>query len=243
MFLLKLIILNIVLVFFINIIFCFNRTVYVLLTSLLLFLLTSFIFIFFEFEFLGLIFGTVYVGGIAVMFLFLILTVDVRVENNEKIFIWKQMILSKVIFSVVFSVIFSFAFLYFCDPMLFASVDFYLYCNKKILFAWSLKNEPVYLLQQSENLFSPQVYAYTDLSSLVYSNRDIEFKWLENNGYQTPFTFEFFMDYFFYNECIDDVYTLGVLFFFYYYPLLILVGLFLLVTTIVAVIICLNIFG
>ena len=87
MFAFKLIILNVILIFFINIIFCFNRTVYVLLTSLLLFLLTSFIFIFFEFEFLGLIFGTVYVGGIAVMFLFLILTVDVRVENTEKIFI------------------------------------------------------------------------------------------------------------------------------------------------------------
>jgi NADH:ubiquinone oxidoreductase subunit 6 (subunit J) len=100
-----------------------------------LFLFTSFIFIFFEFEFLGLIFATVYVGGIAVMFLFLILTVDVRVENNEKVFIWKQMVLSKLIFSIVLSIIFSFAFLYFCDPLMFASVDFYLYCNKKIIFA------------------------------------------------------------------------------------------------------------
>jgi NADH:ubiquinone oxidoreductase subunit 6 (subunit J) len=35
-------------------------------------------------------FATVYVGGIAVMFLFLILTVDVRVENNEKIFLRNQ---------------------------------------------------------------------------------------------------------------------------------------------------------
>jgi hypothetical protein len=68
-----------------------------------------------------------------------------------------------------------------------------------------------------------------DFSSLVYSGRDVDF--------------EFFMDHFFYNEYIDDVYTLGVLFFFYHYPLLILVGLFLLVTTIVAVIVCLNIFG
>jgi NADH:ubiquinone oxidoreductase subunit 6 (subunit J) len=134
MLLLKLTILSSVLVFFINIIFCFNRTVYILLTSLLLFLLTSFIFIFFEFEFLGLMFATIYVGGIAVMFLFLILTVDVRVENTERVFIWRQMVLSKLVFSIIFSMLFSFIFLYFCDPMMFASVDFYLYCNHKILF-------------------------------------------------------------------------------------------------------------
>jgi hypothetical protein len=188
-------------------------------------------------------FGTVYVGGIAVMFLFLILTVDVRVENNEKIFVWKQMALSKIIFSAFFSVLFSFAFLYFCDPMMFASIDFYLYCNKKILFAWSLKNEPIYLLHQGNTLFMPHLNAYTDLSSLVYSRGDIEFRALERGLQHTPFTFEFFMDYFFYNEYIDDVYTLGVLFFFYHYPLLVLVGLFLLVTTVVAVIVCLNIFG
>ena len=153
------------------------------------------------------------------------------------------MALSKLIFSVVFSVLFSFAFLYFCDPMLFSSIDFYLYCNKKILFAWSLKDEPVYLLHQSADLFSPRWDTYTDLSSLIYSNADVELKSLERNGGHLPFTFEFFMDYFFYNECIDDVYTIGVLFFFYHYPLFILVGLFLLVTTVVAVIVCLNIFG
>lgn len=243
MLLLKLIILSSVLVFFINTIFCFNRTVYILLSSLLLFLMTSFIFIFFEFEFLGLMFGTIYVGGIAVMFLFLILTVDVRVENTERVFIWKQMALGKIVFAVIFSVLFSFVFLYFCDPMMFASVDFYLYCNRKILFVWSLQNEPIYLLQQSEVLFSPDCNNYLDFSSLVYSKSDFELKSLEKVGHYMPFNFEFFMDYFFYNEYIDDVYTLGVLFFFYHYPLLVLVGLFLLVTTVVAVIICLNIFG
>jgi hypothetical protein len=89
----------------------------------------------------------------------------------------------------------------------------------------------------------PHLDVYTDLSSLVYSRGDAEFKSLERGLQYTPFTFEFFMDYFFYNEYIDDVYTLGVLFFFYHYPLLVLVGLFLLVTTVVAVIVCLNIFG
>jgi hypothetical protein len=98
-------------------------------------------------------------------------------------------------------------------------------------------------LHQNKSLFVPNANIYTDLSSLVYSNNDLEVKALERSAHYIPFSFEFFMDYFFYNEYIDDVYTLGVLFFFYHYPLLVLIGLFLLVTTIVAVIICLNIFG
>ena len=240
---LKLLAFNIVLSFLINAIFCFNRTVYVLLVSILSALSTSIVYIVLEFEFLGLVFATVYVGGIAVMFLFLILTVDVRVENNEKVFVWAQMKLWKIISSVVFSTIFSFIFLWFCDPMLFASVDFYLFCNKKILLSWSYVDEPVYLVHQKEALFSHILTNYLDPSSVVYSNHDIEYKMWKDVSNYTPFTVEFFFDYFVYNDYIDDVYTLGVLFFFYHSPLLVLIGLFLLVTTIVAVIICLNIFG
>jgi hypothetical protein len=126
---------------------------------------------------------------------------------------------------------------------MFASMDFFLFCNKKILFSWSSSSEPIYLVHQGENLFSPRVYAFTDFSSLAYSEQDIEYLLMKRDCEYIPFSVEFFLDYFVYNDYIDDVYTLGVLLFFYHSPLLVLIGLFLLVTTIVAVIICLNIFG
>ena len=177
------------------------------------------------------------------MFLFLILTVDVRVENNEKVFLRSQISFWKIIFPVIFSVFFSFVFLWFCDPMMFASMDFYLFCNKKILFSWNYSNEPIYLVHQGENLFSHRLFGFTDFSSLVYSEQDVEYLSVKVDCDYTPFSVEFFLDHFVYNDYIDDVYTLGVLFFFYHSPLLVLIGLFLLVTTIVAVIVCLNIFG
>jgi NADH:ubiquinone oxidoreductase subunit 6 (subunit J) len=54
-----------------------------LISSIFVFLSCSILFFILELEFLAIAFCIVYVGGITVMFLFLILTVDVGIENAE----------------------------------------------------------------------------------------------------------------------------------------------------------------
>ena len=98
--------------FFINSVFRFNRTVFILLSSVLVFLFVSFFIIFLGFEFLGLVFATVYVGGIVVMFLFLILIVDVRVENTQKLVFKSKDFFFTLIFSIFFTLFFSIFFIY-----------------------------------------------------------------------------------------------------------------------------------
>jgi hypothetical protein len=192
-----------------------------------------------EFEFLGLIFGIIYVGGIAVMFLFLILTVDVRVENNTKVFVINVYSLcQKISLSVVFSTFFSFLFLKFCNPSLFYNIDFFLHCNRKILGGIEFP-DLIYMVDSLPSFY--ENIHYTD--KLIYSASDPEssmhFAW----SLYKIFDAEFFLDFFLYFEGVDDVNALGIFFLSYHYPLLVLIGLFLLVVTIVAVILCLNIFG
>src|SRR5579862_7429586 len=60
------------------------------------------------FEFLALSFSMIYIGGIAVMFLFLILVIDVKVDNTRKIVSRVSLILlfSFLMASVVFYFVF-----------------------------------------------------------------------------------------------------------------------------------------
>ena len=81
--LIYIVIVNILVAFFMNKIFLYNKTSYLLIGSIFLFMFASIIFFTLELEFLAITFSMIYVGGIAVMFLFLILVVDVNIENVE----------------------------------------------------------------------------------------------------------------------------------------------------------------
>lgn len=61
-----------------------NHVIISLFFLVLTFVLSSFILILFECEFLGLMFVIVYVGAIAVLFLFLVMMVDIKYKNLSK---------------------------------------------------------------------------------------------------------------------------------------------------------------
>jgi hypothetical protein len=75
-------------------------------------------------EFLALSFAMIYIGGIAVMFLFLILIVDVKVENTKKIFFTNNNYFILSCLTVILSFFFSCVYLFFFDPFLFNTVEF-----------------------------------------------------------------------------------------------------------------------
>jgi len=121
---LKLFCLLIILSIIINIIFIFNKTIYTLVTSVLVFLFVSIFLLFLDLEFLALSFAMIYIGGIAVMFLFLILIVDVKVENTKKIFFTNNNYFILVCLTLFFSFSFSCVYLLFFDPYLFNTIEF-----------------------------------------------------------------------------------------------------------------------
>jgi|SRR5579872_557109 len=69
--------------FLINKAFIYNKTSYLLMFSIFIFNSITVLFFILELEFIAITFSMIYVGGIAVMFLFLIMVVDVNVENAE----------------------------------------------------------------------------------------------------------------------------------------------------------------
>lgn len=113
-----------ILSFIVNIIFIFNKTVYTLVTSVLVFLFVSIFLLFLDLEFLALSFAMIYIGGIAVMFLFLILIVDVKVENTKNIFFTNNYYFTAVVFTVFFSFFISVIYISFFDPFSFNSIYF-----------------------------------------------------------------------------------------------------------------------
>lgn len=121
---LKLVCLIIIFSFIINIIFIFNKTIYTLITSVLVFLFVSIFLLFLDLEFIALSFSMIYIGGIAVMFLFLILIVDVKVENTKNIFFTNHNYLLLVGLTVFFSFFFSFVYIEFFDPFIFNDIFF-----------------------------------------------------------------------------------------------------------------------
>jgi len=135
---LKLIILNSIIAILVNCLFCFNRTSYILLHSIMLFLFSAAYMVYLEFEFLGLIFATIYVGGIAVMFLFLILVVDVRVENSRKLLFWDRKLLFRIFLTISLATFFSYVFLLLVEPTLFFNIDFFINCNSQLI-RWDLE--------------------------------------------------------------------------------------------------------
>jgi len=66
----------------------------------------------------------IYIGGIAVMFLFLILIVDVKVENTKNIFFTNNYYFTAVALTVFFSFFVSTSYILFFDPFSFNSIYF-----------------------------------------------------------------------------------------------------------------------
>lgn len=106
----------------INLIFIFNKTVYTLVTSVFIFLFVCGFILYLDFEFLAIAFAMIYVGGIAVMFLFLILIIDVKVENTKNLFFTNSSFFSLVFLTSFFSFIISFLVLYIYDPYSFNNI-------------------------------------------------------------------------------------------------------------------------
>src|ERR1700722_3990359 len=80
--LLSLICISFLIAFLINEIFIHNKIFYLLIFSIFIFNSISILFFALELEFIAITFSMIYVGGIAVMFLFLIMVVDVNLENS-----------------------------------------------------------------------------------------------------------------------------------------------------------------
>jgi NADH:ubiquinone oxidoreductase subunit 6 (subunit J) len=120
----KLLLIISIVAFTVNIIFIFNKTVYTLITSVFIFLFSSIFLLYLELEFLALSFAIIYIGGIAVMFLFLILIVDVKVENTKSIFFSNNSYISISLLTILSSFISSIIFLVFYNPFNFNLIFF-----------------------------------------------------------------------------------------------------------------------
>src|SRR3984885_11655770 len=81
--LISLISISFLIAFLINEMFVHNKIFYLLIFSIFIFNSISILFFALELEFIAITFSMIYVGGIAVMFLFLIMVVDVNIENVE----------------------------------------------------------------------------------------------------------------------------------------------------------------
>jgi NADH:ubiquinone oxidoreductase subunit 6 (subunit J) len=137
---LKLLIIIIIISIFINLIFIFNKTAYTLISSVLVFLFVSCFFLFLELEFIAIAFAIVYIGGIAVMFLFLILVIDVRIENTKNLFFTNNNYFIIVSLTIFLSFLFSILYIQYYDPFVFNSFDFSYHAYNNLF----LKNNGIY---------------------------------------------------------------------------------------------------
>ena len=110
--------------FLLNVIFYFNRTVYVLLGSLLAYFIAVALLFYCGMEFFGLVFLIILMGGISVMFLFILLIVDVRAENNKKSFYFHYSFFVSLLFSTIFTSFLVYFYLFIFNPKLSIEVFF-----------------------------------------------------------------------------------------------------------------------
>jgi NADH-quinone oxidoreductase subunit J len=69
-------------------------------------------------EFFGLVFLIILMGGISVMFLFILLIIDVRAENNKKTFYFHYSFFISLIFSTIFTGFLVYFYLFYFNPHL-----------------------------------------------------------------------------------------------------------------------------
>src|ERR1700733_7835177 len=72
--------------FLVNSVFFFRRTLHILLGLVSLYQVAIITMFYYELEYLSLVFISVFIGGVAILFLFVILAVDIRKENKGSIF-------------------------------------------------------------------------------------------------------------------------------------------------------------
>ena len=115
---------------FILYIFCLTKTAYILFFSILVFIVSFIYILYLELEFIGLVFIITYIGGIAVMFLFLVLVLNTKQESKQLkiadiiniIFLWIFIAVIVLCLSVILSFIY--------DPFLFDDFLFYKYLRE-----------------------------------------------------------------------------------------------------------------
>ena len=99
--------------------FYFSKTIYIMLYSVIMFFFSFMFLIYIEFEFFAISILTIYIGGIAVMFLFLIMVIDLSDEaylmTNDSNF------LINFILILGFSLVTYYFFIAYYDPLFFRS--------------------------------------------------------------------------------------------------------------------------
>jgi NADH:ubiquinone oxidoreductase subunit 6 (subunit J) len=127
--------------------FVYNKTSYLLIFSIFAFNSISVLFFVLELEFIAITFSMIYVGGIAVMFLFLIMLVDVNLENSEGSKIKElsnipYFLIPVLSISIVYILLLNF------DVYLFNSLDFIEASNDLIALNFSINVGDTFFLQQ-----------------------------------------------------------------------------------------------
>lgn len=140
---------------YITLIFSFNRTFYSLFLSSTLFLFISFFLVYLDMEFLGLSFAMIYTGGIAVMFLFLILLIEVKFENPKSLlnnFKYDFSFLLSFLFSSFFSY-------YFIENFSFYELNKILLLDYDTLFMFEINHDYIYTkydLSKGDNFYNDE---------------------------------------------------------------------------------------
>jgi NADH:ubiquinone oxidoreductase subunit 6 (subunit J) len=152
---LKLIISTFIL-FIITYTFNMSKTIYIMLFSILPVIMLSLFLLLNGFEFFSISIVTIYVGGIAVMFLFLILVIDMRSEEMG-LEINQFQILWNIFFIILFVIIFYTVIIYFYNPLYFNGEDFELKVFKmEEISAWgdSIEMERIEFVEADELVLS-----------------------------------------------------------------------------------------
>ena len=144
---LTLISISFLIAFLINEIFIYNKTSYLLIFSIFIFNSVSVLFFILELEFIAITFSMIYVGGIAVMFLFLIMVVDVNVENSEGSKIKELSVLPCLLIPAL-SIITVYLLMINFDAYLFNSLDFIEIASDLIAVNFSINVSDSFFLHQ-----------------------------------------------------------------------------------------------
>lgn len=209
-----------VLTYLVNSIFRLNKTVYILLYAVLVFIFISFYLIYLGFEFLALSFFITYIGGIAVMFLFLIIVLNVKLENSREIkkpFFknYFYILLLNLILVVIFSILFFWVYNY----EMFNSREFYQEVSSIFI------DQPTLLgtLLDKTELFN--FYPLTFRGHSLYKVHDL---WDYNFDVTLMHEFNNLQSEY------SDIFTLGVFLYKEHYLILIAIAFFLLVAIILS---------
>lgn len=167
------IILSFLFALLLNRILSLSKTPYILVLSIFLFLVVGIFLFFLELEFIATAFIIIYVGGIAIIFIFLIIVLDSRSENMVNYAISFEWVKNSVIVSLLVTFFYKIILFYY-SPLMFNSilfkqmqistlypfkaVSFYLSCLSSDLF--QIINQPGGLLRYKLKLYYKSISMY-----------------------------------------------------------------------------------